>query len=69
MANDRITVKDAAVAINRHISRVYAWIHEERLTVWENDSGVTYLSLAEVRELDARMFRRRNNRKTHHQPA
>lgn len=60
--SDQVTVKAAALAIGKDISRVYAWVREERLTVWENSEGITHVSLKEVIELDGIMFKRRNNR-------
>lgn len=62
MTGDKVTVKDAAHDVERDISRVYAWVREQRLSVWEDRDGITYVSLAEVRELEGRMNRRRNNK-------
>lgn len=59
---DKVTIRAAAAAIGRDLSRVYAWVREERLRVWENDEGVRYVSLSEIKELEALMFKRRNNR-------
>lgn len=58
-----ITVKDAATLVRRDISRVYAWIREERLTSEEDEDGNTIVAAAEVLELDARLNRRRNNKR------
>lgn len=58
-----LNVKDAATLVHRDISRIYAWIREERLTSEEDEDGVTIVTAAEVLELDARLNRRRNNKK------
>ncbi len=68
-ADVRVPVKMAAKLIQRDPSRVYAWVREGRLTVWENTEGVTHVSVAEVQELEAIMHKRRNNRSTHRRAA
>lgn len=59
-----ITVKEAAKAAGRDVSRIYAWIREDRLTVREDADGISRVHINEVLELEAIMFKRKNNRAT-----
>lgn len=59
-----IPVKDAAWLMKRDPSRIYHWISEERLAHVKVTAGITYVSIAEIQELERILHRRINNRKT-----
>lgn len=62
MTNQWLTIKEAAALVDRHPSRIYAWIREDRIYARETDDGELRVYGKHVLELEARMFKRKNNR-------
>ncbi len=62
-----VTVKEAAILADRDVSRIHAWIREERLTYCENESGQRLVHPLDVVEL-GRIMDRRRNRTTRRKP-
>jgi len=54
-----LTVAEAAVLVDRHVSRIYSWIEQRMLRVMEADDGSMLVATEDVRRVASAVRRGR----------